>query len=326
MDNKEIYLITAYTPTKKQEDILRNLVITLNSQSKKICLISHSHIPSDIVKRVNYYFFDEENKLDLDSRFRWKHYNDNRTYRIESRLLLPSKISFFPVMRLCWFGVKICKFLGYNVVHQLEYDSQINNFYELDINKELMSEYNCIVYSNKRDSKNFSIQGSYVCINPQEIPDNFFTYDEQQLLDNFSPYKLKVENFNFDYYYSKLNFIKKPIEDLEQSLTLDINNTDTPNGLYFTLLYNPNINSDEEWFWYSYSSFKDREVYRDFELVINDKIIPLKVARWAMGGIKKDKELHTVKFIYQNKIVNSFDMKDPQTIKDLQTLNLLKKK
>ena len=327
MEIKEIYLITAYTPTLKHQDVLRNLVIKLNENNKKICLVSHTHIPQDIVERVNYYFYDEENKLDLDSRFSWKHFNNSSKYNIESKLLIPFKSSFFPVLRLVWFGVKICKFLGYTAVHQLEYDSHIINFDELDNNTKLLSDYDCILYSNKRDSESYKIQGSYVAINPQKISDDFFIYDENLLKDQFVSYKLKVENFNFDLYYSKLNFIKKPINDLEQSLSLDLNNTDASPSLYFTLLYNPDLSPDEEWFWYAYSSYPDvNNTYRHFELMINNTVTSLQVAKWALGGISKKEPLKQVKFIYNDKVVSSFDMTDGKVVSKLQKYNVLEKK
>jgi hypothetical protein len=324
---KEIYLIASYTPTLEKQDILRNLVNKLVQNNKKICLISHNHISQDIIERVNYYFYDEENKLDLDPRFRWSHLNKTPKYEIESRLIFPCKSSFFPVLRLTWFGYKICKFLGYEVVHKIEYDTKIKNFIELDNNTQLLKKYDCVLYSNKKNPKDYNIQGSYIAINLNSIRDDMFIYNEYSLRNEFHGYNLKVENFSFDKYYSKLNFIQKPISELENSLELDLITNETSPGVYFTLLYNESLNPNEHWYWYAYSSHPHTlpPIYRNFDLIINNKLQNLQVSRWVFGGIDKNINLHNIKFIYDNKIIQSFDMNDPKIIKELKYYGTIKK-
>jgi hypothetical protein len=326
---KEIFMITAYCPDLKKQDILRNLVNQLLELKKDIMIISHNHIPDDILKRVNYYFYDEQNKTQLDSRFRWKYHNYTQKYNFNSSILFPSYSTFLPVLRLSWFGYKICKFLGYNVVHKIEYDVVINNFKEFDNNSLLLQNKNdCIIYDNIRHEESYKMQGSYVAINPQNIPDDFFIYDEVNLLKQFQNYSLKVENFVYDYYYSKLKHIKKSNVELQKSLKLDLNNNDTSknnNKLFFTLFHNPDINPNEEWFWYVYCP-DDNNDWIPFNIIINNQIIPLSVKKWAMGGISNQNPLENIQFMYNNKIESSFNLTDPQIVNMIKKYNVLTKK
>ena len=52
---KEIFIVIAYCPDLKSQNMLRNLIIQINEYGKHIFLLSHSHIPEDIIKMCNYY-------------------------------------------------------------------------------------------------------------------------------------------------------------------------------------------------------------------------------------------------------------------------------
>ena len=60
---EEVIVISAYCPTLKKQDKLRDLVRKVKSMNHDIILVSHSIIPSDIIESCDYHLYDKENKL-----------------------------------------------------------------------------------------------------------------------------------------------------------------------------------------------------------------------------------------------------------------------
>ena len=60
---KEIFVILSHTPTFERQQILRNLVFKLKQNNKKVLVVSHTPIPEDINKLVDYSFYDYDNIL-----------------------------------------------------------------------------------------------------------------------------------------------------------------------------------------------------------------------------------------------------------------------
>ena len=57
---KEIVLISAYTPDTPTQDNLRELIKSLKDLNYRICLMTHTSTPSDIVDRCDYYVYDKD--------------------------------------------------------------------------------------------------------------------------------------------------------------------------------------------------------------------------------------------------------------------------
>ena len=61
---KDLILITAYCPDDYRENLLRNLVNSLNSYDLfDVMVISHTPIPLDIQKKVDLVIYDKKNEI-----------------------------------------------------------------------------------------------------------------------------------------------------------------------------------------------------------------------------------------------------------------------
>ena len=93
---KDLILITAYCPDDNRENILRNLVTSLEKHKNifDVMITSHTPIPLDIQKKVDVSLFDKKNEILTD----WDLLNqpwfapDDR--RIQSSFCMKSANSF----------------------------------------------------------------------------------------------------------------------------------------------------------------------------------------------------------------------------------------
>jgi len=228
---KDVCLVAAYTPDQEREDMLRNLTRFLKSRGKDIVLISHTATPKDILEDVKYHFYDEENEL-LDVRdnypsFWWFHdtgdmkiwsndiwYNDAdiRTAAVGFQML--------PVTRNFFFGMTICKMLGYDVAHYIEYDSVIDSVDFMNENNKLLENNDGLVYWIEDRQHT---HGAYCCYNLKSYSFEELKWNRDILLTEFTELlKLPVEGLIESFVVSKMsngkNILKKDISDLNSVL------------------------------------------------------------------------------------------------------------
>lgn len=182
---KDLILITAYCPDDKREDILRNLVTSLQDYKNlfDIMVVSHTPIPVDIQKKVEFCFYDKKNEILTD----WDLLNQpwfipegNR--RIQSSFL-SKKNTHLAIWRLMILGFSNAKNLGYSKVHHLEYDCEINEVSELIENSNLLNENNTVVYIDKQDRVAEVMFGSFQSYFVPKIHNMLIKLDEEKIKD-----------------------------------------------------------------------------------------------------------------------------------------------
>lgn len=228
---KDVCLIAAYTPDQQREDMLRNLTRFLKGK-KDIVLISHTITPKDILEDVKYYFYDVENEL-LDVRdnypsFWWFHdtgeakiWSNDIWYKDSDIRTAAVGFQMLPVTRNFFFGMSICKMLGYDVAHYIEYDSVIDSVEFMNANNKLMDDNDGIVYWIE-DRKH--THGAYCCYNLNSYSFNELEWNRNVLLPEFTELlKLPVEGLIESFVVSKMSvgkkILKKDISELDRVLT-----------------------------------------------------------------------------------------------------------
>jgi hypothetical protein len=165
---KDLILITAYCPDDNRENILRDCVYSLSKFREKydIMIVSHTPIPVDIQKQVNYCFYDSKNEIltDWDLLNRpWFSPSDGRAIHSS---FLSKKNTILAIWRMFILGFANAKNLGYTKVHQIEYDCKIVDDTEILSNSELLGSYDSVVYFDlKPDVENLlfgSFQSYYI--------------------------------------------------------------------------------------------------------------------------------------------------------------------
>jgi hypothetical protein len=150
---KDLILVTAYCPDEFRENTLRNCINSLSKFSQKydIMIVSHTVIPIDIQKKVNYCFYDSKNEILTDwDLLNQPWFNPNNDRRIQSSFL-SKKNTHLAIWRMMILGFSLSKNMGYKKVHHIEYDCNITNSLEFDENSTLLDDYDSVIYIDNND-------------------------------------------------------------------------------------------------------------------------------------------------------------------------------
>ena len=182
---KDLILITAYCPDDNRENILRNLVSSLEKykDSFEVMIVSHTPIPIDIQKKVEFSFYDKKNEILTD----WDLLNQpwfvpegNR--RIQSSFL-SKKNTHLAIWRLMILGFSNAKNLGFTKVHHIEYDCQINEISEFVENSTLLDTNSAVVYMDIQDKVAEVMFGSFQSYYIPKIHPMLIELDEDKIKD-----------------------------------------------------------------------------------------------------------------------------------------------
>lgn len=176
---KDLILITAYCPDDYREDVLRNLVNSLDNESFDLMVISHTPIPLDIQKKVDIMFYDKKNEILTDwDLINQPWFSPGNDKKIQSGLL-SKKNTHLAIWRMLILGFSTAKNLGYNKVHHIEYDCEINNMDELIDNSAQLNDYNSIVYIDRQPNISPILFGSFQSYFLPNIPEKLINLDEE---------------------------------------------------------------------------------------------------------------------------------------------------
>lgn len=227
---KEIYLITAYTPTFEKQQMLRTLVHSINKQKKQVMVISHTQIPKDIEDMCDYAIFDKENKLIYDSTSQFWSYSRLGNKKFEF-INLKSSITVLACWKLSSGAFSYLKTLGYDIIHFLEYDCEINDFTHF-------SEATTIINEGEYDLIGFKpkIEGEYnhltlpISFNLKKLTFDQIMYDENYLVSEYkSRYRNRIfpvtEGMAYDILWSKLNIKAESTDKIKDVMKINQNFT-----------------------------------------------------------------------------------------------------
>ena len=124
---KEIVLISAYTPDTPTQDNLRELIKSLKDLNYRVCLMTHTFTPSDIVDRCDYYVYDKENELLYDPEIKYGYLCPIEEYTMFFKDYFAVATHMLPVFRMYLGGLAYLKSMGEEIVHMIEYDTIVKN-------------------------------------------------------------------------------------------------------------------------------------------------------------------------------------------------------
>jgi hypothetical protein len=244
---KEIILISAYTPDTERQDNLRNLIISLKNLHYRICLITHTSTPQDIVDKCDYFLYDVENELSYDPKLKYWYSFISNNIKISFVDYVSIASHIIPVFRMYLGGLAYLKSMGEEIIHMIEYDTIVKNRKIWDDNLEILKEKDAVFYSFPRFYENNKLVCvySFQSINVQKISYEYLQFDKSQLnfqyYQNFEQGKFPgFERLIFDNLWSKLNYHVQELsseDDLEESFTTNLirvgGDLETTNVNYF---------------------------------------------------------------------------------------------
>lgn len=160
---KDLILITAYCPDEHRENTLRNLVNSLTNFKDifDTLIVSHTPIPLDIQKKVNYCFYDSKNEILTDwDLLNQPWFNPNDERRIQSSFL-SGKNTHLAIWRMMILGFSLSKNMGYKKVHHIEYDCDIKNIDEFNENSKLLDDFDSVIYIDSKETIDDILFGSF---------------------------------------------------------------------------------------------------------------------------------------------------------------------
>lgn len=299
---KDLILIGSYCNNVEKENILRDLVKSIDRSFFDLMVFSHLSVPVDIQNACNYFLYDSENELvsnyQLKTQF-WIQVGERRINTTEFQ----DQNTFIPVFRQLVIGSSVAKLLGYDKIHYIEYDCSIESFDELIDNSIILDENSCVFYTDSGLIEPL-IYFPVISINTKTINSDLTSFSRESILNWLEQSEMNAPEFTLSKLLTKdSNFHIKKKEVLSKN---GIRSGLTYDNPIFMIAPFYNSNSQEVDI-VSYSSNYDDI---NFSVILND--IPLSSHtlnknQWLIFPISKKEELKKLTILVDDIIYRVYD-------------------
>lgn len=308
-ENREIILVTAYTPTTEKTDSLRELIKQIKSSGYKVCLATHTSTPQDIIDRCDYFIFDSINELNHDrdisywTIFNGYLYDGSLHFTMRYKPYNTMSTHIIPILNMIVGGLSYLKSLGYKKAIIMEYDTIIIDTDILDLMFKDLDDFNISTfYSNKLNNKELFAFGPLTSIKLQELDFNDLPIDSEKIIKMYKEYFNRnifpvTERILFEKVWSKHLIKWNEIELLNGNVVCDLSNAHgeyNKKNTYIFHSYNNVLHffcdnrSDEDW---------------NFDLIIDEsnRNIIVKSNSWLWIPIVEIEKVNKMKVFIDNK-------------------------
>lgn len=184
---KPIIVIGTYCPDEERKEVLEKCINSLQEIRRDFDLMisTHTLVPENIAKKVDYLFYDSNNDLIYD----WDLSNTPWFCPWEGMSIISSLISNYSTYlasnRLLCGAMGLAKSFGYKKAHWIDYDAVINDYSELYENLNILEDHVAVQYQLTDVTLN-SVDGAvgiFQGINLDRVNKIFTTYNKDVLLD-----------------------------------------------------------------------------------------------------------------------------------------------
>ena len=182
---KDLIMILAYTPDELREDILRKLVGSLAKfkETFDVMVVSHTPIPVDVQKKVDVAIFDKKNEILTDwDLLNQPWFNPGNDRRIQSSFL-SKKNTHLAIWRMLNIGFSNARNLGYQKVHHIEYDCNIENIDEFVENSKYLDFHDAVIYIKHEQDVDDILYGSCQSYRIDKLDPILTDLDEEKIKD-----------------------------------------------------------------------------------------------------------------------------------------------
>ena len=190
---ENLVVITAHCPTEEQEKILDRCVDSVLSLNYHIALISHTHVPINIQKKCNYYFYDYLNDVSDDVSLLGLEFFESGDFKILSRFFNKTFYGF-AIYRMFSIASQIAINFGYKNIHHIEYDCELIDKNLILENANSLETYDSIIYTDNGNEDGF-LFGSFKSFKVESLPDRFKNYNPEFMVDEMR--KIKPRHLEF---------------------------------------------------------------------------------------------------------------------------------
>lgn len=300
---KEVILITAYCPSFKQENILRNLIQSIDKELYDICVVSHLPLPTSIQNETKYCFYDSENILIEDLDFKpdvWV----KTPLGIIHHTQINRKAHVLAIDKLFSTGLSCLKALGYNKVHLLEYDTLVLNNEIFQINSKDLDKHDCVFYLNTKLHPK-ALLGNYIAINLDLVNPEFLKFNLEAKINFYKSTPVKMPEVNSYLTLTKLNnYISKPLSEITPYIKTNLSDNDWEKLGYVRVI--PYIDNNQ------FNIFIENLTSQNslLNISINGKnlVYNLVSGFWTYNSYGNFEEIYEVKAYVNNKLYFDFNL------------------
>lgn len=310
---KDLIIIGAYCPDDERTELLHNCVRSLQNVRGDfdILICSHTYIPEYIVKKVDYSFYDKDNEIITDIE-----YLDKLWFLPQRDTLILSTYvvgysTYLAVYRILIGGIGFAKTFGYNKIHYIEYDSEINDYSDLYENSKLLDENDSVLI--KKGFKEFENNlafglGVFMSFRLDTLSETFLKYDREKLLTLLSNTTNKTNEKITQDIFSENNrkiFVKDYYKIVEKGnkFALSDNTKNADLSMWCVPYYDTERDSMYLLVWNN-----KREKPLNVRFIVNDKHVielnNIKLHTWKNFDIGKIQNINSIETIIENKLKN----------------------
>jgi hypothetical protein len=320
----EIVHILDYSETSEKQVRLFNLIKKIK-KSYQVAVSSHFPLPDWIIKECDFYFYDKKNLLIFDDDIKNNKFFISGSFYIEYIPYKSISAHIIAITRLFLLGNSSLKVLGYDIVHQLEYDCDLINFDEFSHNSILCKEYPLVAYVETIHENTINnplwYHGVYQTINLNHFNYEDLSYDEEKMKQILIESFLERKEFFQEKLWKKLFYNNKKVylkelDKIKKSINYNLSSTGDslwkPDNSFSVFFYQGEI--------YLFVDNTKQDNRLDLKIIFDDIIIKnfqVYPFNWFIINTNQRPEKNIV-VIVGDKITKSFDI----TIeKDLKLLN-----
>lgn len=307
---KDLILVGAYCPDDYRERLLSNFLDCLQTVRERydILVCSHTIIPSYIVKKCDYVFYDKNNDVINDMEY----LNQPWFRPVKGLTILSTNITgrstYLSVYRVLISGLSIAKTYQYKKVHYIEYDTYMDDFSDLDENSKLLNEYDNIIIKKRQpeaweDGEQKDIihpwgLGFFMSLKLDKLDNTFLEFNRDKLLELLKNSPNKT-NEKITEEILKLNNRKFYIKDYDE-ITSKTNRYNLSNFVKHNQVYG--------WFVPYYNTQEDKvsvivwnnssDMPMNIAFIINNKEIlyfnNLNKTEWSIRDVGKIEDINSI--------------------------------
>jgi len=298
MKNKDLILITAYTPDSIRKNLLLDSLKSIDKNKFDIMVSSHSSISEEALEYCDYFVYDKNNILLFDPKYKlsfWFSCNAFKLYTTDYK----DYNHMIAAGSLTINGLSSAKNFGYNKVHWLDYDTVLLDDSELIENSTLLDSYSIIWYRHPH-------LGAFsgMSFNLNKIDQDWFNTSDSifySFLNNSESNTLEL--FNYSLITRRNDTFEKTLLSLQEKINVSRYSSDEPD---WVIVVYDDVNKEFILFNYNKTG-NNNNIYviinnsRIENMVNNQKEIHM------IKSLGKIEDIQTIKIILNDKVIKNYD-------------------
>jgi len=298
MKNKDLILITSYTPDSIRKNLLLDSLKSIDKNKFDIMVSSHSSISEEALEYCNYFIYDKKNTLLFDLEYKLSYWFLCSAFKLYTTEYQDYN-HIIAAGSLIINGLSSARNFGYNKVHWYDYDTIFSDDSELIENSILLDSHSIIWYRHPD-----VVAFSGMSFNLNKIDQDWFNTSDSIFYSflNISTVNT-LEEFNHSLIIKKDDHYEKTVSDLKKKANIALHaNNDTE----WVIVVYDDVNKEFILFNYNKTG-NNNNIY----VIINNSRIENmfnnQKETYMIKSLGKIEDIQTIKLILNDKVIKNYD-------------------